>query len=134
MVLFYVKELASPQIIDNVAHSFEFQMRFNIKEILIVKHSYPMVIIGAGPYGLSISAHLKARGIPTLVLGEPMELWKKMPDGLCLKSVWSASSLSDPAGSYSIDRYIEEKKLSPGTNSFAIFSRLYSMVPGLHQA
>ena len=77
-----------------------------------MKESNPVVVIGAGPYGLSISAHLKARGIPTLVFGEPMDLWKKMPEGLCLKSVWSASSLSDPGGRYSIDNYIAEKKLA----------------------
>ena len=69
------------------------------------------VIIGSGPYGLGVAAHLKARGIPTLVLGKPMELWKKMPIGLCLKSIWSASNLADPAGDYTIDRYIAEKKL-----------------------
>ena len=70
------------------------------------------VIIGAGPYGLGVSAHLKARGVPTLVLGKPMELWKNMPERLCLKSIWTASSLTDPDGSYSIDRYIVEKRLA----------------------
>ncbi|GAC1565340.1 MAG: hypothetical protein NVS3B14_02710 [Ktedonobacteraceae bacterium] len=70
------------------------------------------VVVGAGPYGLGVSAHLKARGIPALVLGKPMELWKKMPAGLCLKSIWTASSLTDPDGKYSIDRYIAEKRLS----------------------
>lgn len=69
-------------------------------------------VIGAGPYGLGVSAHLKARGLPTLVLGKPLELWKNMPAGLCLKSIWTASSLTDPDGSYSIDRYIAEKHLA----------------------
>lgn len=64
------------------------------------------VVIGAGPYGLSVAAHLKSQGVQTLVFGKTMELWKKMPAGLCLKSIWSASSISDPAGKYSIDRYI----------------------------
>src|SRR5260370_24591972 len=64
------------------------------------------VVIGAGPYGLSVTAHLRARGVQTLVFGKTMELWKKMPPGLCLKSIWSASSISDPTGGYSIDRYI----------------------------
>src|SRR5260370_5718225 len=64
------------------------------------------VVIGAGPYGLSVTAHLRARGVQTLVFGKTMELWKKMPPWLCLKSIWSASSISDPTGKYSIDRYI----------------------------
>lgn len=71
-----------------------------------------IIIIGAGPYGLSVAAHLKSRGVPTLVLGKSMELWKKMPARLCLKSVWTASSLSDPVDAYSIDRYIAEKNLA----------------------
>lgn len=63
-------------------------------------------IIGSGPYGLSVAAHLKARDIPVLVFGKPMEFWQNMPEGLCLKSVWSASTLSDPAGMYSLNNYI----------------------------
>lgn len=66
------------------------------------------VVIGAGPYGLAISAYLKAMGTPTLTLGRPLELWQNMPMGVCLKSVWSASSLSDPFGKYSLDHYLRE--------------------------
>ncbi len=71
-----------------------------------MKHSDITAVIGAGPYGLSVAAHLKAQEVQTLVFGKTMELWKKMPPGLCLKSIWSASSISDPAGKYSIDHYI----------------------------
>jgi FAD-dependent urate hydroxylase len=63
-------------------------------------------VIGAGPYGLAISAYLRDAGVPTLTFGKPMGLWRGMPDGICLKSVWSASSLSDPRGQYSLDRYL----------------------------
>lgn len=63
-------------------------------------------VIGAGPYGLAVSAYLKAAGVPTLTFGKPMEFWRKMPAGLCLKSVWSASHLSDPAGKYTLDNYL----------------------------
>jgi thioredoxin reductase len=63
------------------------------------------VVVGAGPYGLSVAAHLKGKGVPAQVLGKPMELWQNMPAGLCLKSIWTASSISDPAGKYSIDHY-----------------------------
>jgi FAD-dependent urate hydroxylase len=70
-----------------------------------MKHG-TVAIIGAGPYGLSVAAHLKAQGIPVLVFGKPMEFWQNMPEGLCLKSVWSASTLSDPAGKYSLNNYI----------------------------
>ena len=63
------------------------------------------VVIGAGPYGLAIAAHLKARGVPVVTLGKPMEFWEKMPGGMNLKSVWSASSIADPASQYTLDHY-----------------------------
>ena len=68
-------------------------------------HDDPVAVIGAGPYGLSVAAYLQARGIPTRVYGKTMEFWAKMPDGMHLKSVWSASSLSDPYTRFTLDRY-----------------------------
>jgi len=70
-----------------------------------VKHSDPTVVIGAGPYGLAVGAHLKAKGIPTLIFGKPMEFWKKMPPKMNLKSSWSALTISDPAGAFSLNRF-----------------------------
>jgi len=63
-------------------------------------------VIVAGPYGLAVAAHLKARRVPTVVFGKPMEFWQRMPAALYLKSSWSAASLSDPHGRYSLDRYV----------------------------
>ena len=67
----------------------------------------PIAVIGAGPYGLSIAAHLQSRGLPAVVFGKTMAFWQNMPDGMHLKSVWSASSLSDPQRAWSLDRYSE---------------------------
>jgi thioredoxin reductase len=67
---------------------------------------YPVAVIGAGPYGLSVAAHLLVRGIPTVVFGKTMAFWERMPDGMFLKSVWSASSIADPQGQYSLDHYV----------------------------
>lgn len=63
------------------------------------------VVIGAGPYGLSAAAHLQARGIPTLILGKPMEFWQRMPPKMYLKSSWSALSISEPTGKYSLNAF-----------------------------
>jgi cation diffusion facilitator CzcD-associated flavoprotein CzcO len=71
-------------------------------------------IIGAGPYGLAIAAHLQGRHVPTQVFGKPMEFWRKMPAELNLKSAWTASSLSHPSGAYSLDHYVREVESSPG--------------------
>ena len=67
---------------------------------------YPVAVIGAGPYGLAVAAHLLDRGIPTIVFGKTMAFWERMPTGMFLKSVWSASSIADPHGQYSLDRYV----------------------------
>lgn len=65
-------------------------------------------VVGAGPYGLSVAAHLRAHGIETTVLGRPMSFWQGMPPQMMLKSPWTASNLSDPASRYCLDRYVDE--------------------------
>ena len=62
-------------------------------------------VVGAGPYGLSVAAHLLASDVPTMAFGRPMESWREMPSRMYLKSVWSASSLADPEGAFSLERY-----------------------------
>jgi cation diffusion facilitator CzcD-associated flavoprotein CzcO len=58
-----------------------------------------VAIVGAGPYGLSLGAHLGAAGVPFRQFGSPMQLWREhMPAGMYLKSQGFASNLSDPAG------------------------------------
>src|SRR5450755_1991941 len=65
-----------------------------------------VVVIGAGPYGLSAAAHLKAKGIRVRVFGEPMEFWaKKMPEGMLLRSPRVASNISDPESAFSLEAY-----------------------------
>lgn len=72
----------------------------------------PVAVVGAGPYGLSIAAYLRARRIPFRIFGDPMESWRKnMPAGMLLKSEGFASSLYDPAGEYTLERYCQEKSL-----------------------
>lgn len=71
-----------------------------------MKPSTDVVVIGAGPYGLSAAAHLNARGISNRVFGEAMSFWQQnMPGGMCLRSPWEASNLSDPSGDFSIDAF-----------------------------
>jgi hypothetical protein len=63
-------------------------------------------VIGAGPYGLSLAAHLKARGLPFRIFGKPMQIWRyHMPAGMFLKSDGFASNLYDPDGSLTLARY-----------------------------
>jgi len=65
-----------------------------------------VVVVGAGPYGLSAAAHLNACGVNVRVFGETMSFWDRhMPEGMCLRSPWEASQLSDPARSLTIDAF-----------------------------
>ena len=42
-----------------------------------------VAIVGAGPYGLSLAAHLRAAGVSVRQFGLPMQLWKDfMPEGM----------------------------------------------------
>jgi thioredoxin reductase len=71
------------------------------------------VVVGAGPYGLSIAAHLKAAGIRLRIFGNPMSTWREqMPRGMYLKSDGFASSLSDPESSFTLRHYCEEKGIA----------------------
>ncbi len=59
----------------------------------------PVAIIGAGPYGLSLAAHLRARGVEHRIFGKPLGTWRNhMPRDMMLKSDGFASNLSAPAG------------------------------------
>jgi NADPH-dependent 2,4-dienoyl-CoA reductase/sulfur reductase-like enzyme len=65
-----------------------------------------VAVIGAGPYGLAATAHLRATpGLDVRVFGEPMSFWQRMPAGMQLRSPWTASHIPDPARALSLDRY-----------------------------
>jgi thioredoxin reductase len=68
-----------------------------------------VAIVGAGPYGLSLAAHLRANGIAFRQFGKPMSLWRDaMPAGMFLKSQGFASNLSDPRGSHTLAAFCAE--------------------------
>jgi thioredoxin reductase len=71
-----------------------------------------VAIIGAGPYGLSIAAHIGARDIEHRIVGEPMQFWlQHMPKGMLLKSDGFASGLYDPEGIFTLRNYCEEHNI-----------------------
>lgn len=70
-------------------------------------------IIGAGPYGLAVAAHLTYVGIESRIIGSPMRRWlSQMPKSMFLKSEGCASSLPDPAGHYGLAQYCRQAGLS----------------------
>lgn len=65
-----------------------------------------VAIIGAGPYGLSLAAHLRTAGVEYRQFGTPMSLWRDaMPRGMYLKSQGVASSLSHPDGTHTLEAF-----------------------------
>jgi thioredoxin reductase len=68
------------------------------------------VIIGAGPYGLSIAAHLRHNGTPFRIFGRPMDSWRShMPKGMLLKSDGFASNISDPNAQLTLEKFCAER-------------------------
>jgi thioredoxin reductase len=65
-----------------------------------------VLVIGAGPFGLSISTHLRNRGVEHTIVGRPMNTWRThMPLGLFLKSEPHGSVISAPARGYDLAAY-----------------------------
>jgi cation diffusion facilitator CzcD-associated flavoprotein CzcO len=74
------------------------------------ENSADVVIVGAGPYGLSIAAHLASSGVRFRIFGHPMSVWRNhMPRGMRLKSEGFASSLSDARSHFTLRHYCQQQ-------------------------
>lgn len=72
----------------------------------------PLLIIGAGPFGLVMSAYVRRFNIDHLVVGNIMDFWKSnMPKGMYLRS--GCDWHYDPFNEDTIERYLETKNLKP---------------------
>ena len=72
-----------------------------------------LLVIGAGPYALSVAALARERGIRTVVLGQPMGFWQQnMPAGMFLRSGpdWHL----DSAAIHTLEAFLEERGIQPG--------------------
>jgi thioredoxin reductase len=97
-----------------------------------------VVVVGAGPYGLSAAAHLTASGMDVKVFGKPMEFWaKKMPAGMLLRSPRVASNISDPKHHFTLDAYENAAGIPPRAavplETFVRYGQWFQqqLVPGL---
>jgi cation diffusion facilitator CzcD-associated flavoprotein CzcO len=67
-----------------------------------------LLVIGAGPFGLSLAAHARNLGLSTAVIGKPMGFWKdNMPEGMYLRSAcdWHL----DADGEHTIEAFLETR-------------------------
>lgn len=71
-------------------------------------HETNLLIIGAGPFGLGLAARATQLGLDHLIVGKPMEFWRRnMPEGMYLRSAcdWHL----DPADVYTIEEYLRRQ-------------------------
>jgi cation diffusion facilitator CzcD-associated flavoprotein CzcO len=100
-----------------------------------------IAIIGAGPYGLSLAAHLKDGRRSFRIFGQPMRFWRDhMPRGMQLKSDGFASDLFDPKAQFPLQAYCQEKGLPYKHNGLPVKVEVFCdyalefqkrLVPGL---
>jgi thioredoxin reductase len=76
-----------------------------------MKPGTDVAIIGAGPYGLSLAAHLRARGVKYRIFGEAMRFWLNMPVGVNLKSLAFATNIAVPKRGYSFPNWCRQHGL-----------------------
>ncbi|SFL21639.1 Lysine/ornithine N-monooxygenase [Paenibacillus sp. 1_12] len=68
-----------------------------------------LIIIGVGPYGISLAAHASAHGLTYKLLGYPMHFWKnQMPQEMFIRTNPISIGLSDPQTMYTLERFSEE--------------------------
>lgn len=72
------------------------------------KYQTDLLIIGAGPFGLAIAAQAAHLGIEHLVVGKPMDFWRRnMPQGMYLRSSWDWHL--DPLDVHTMEKFLESR-------------------------
>jgi cation diffusion facilitator CzcD-associated flavoprotein CzcO len=86
--------------------------RFEVKQSSdSAQRKTDLLVVGAGPFGLAVSAYARHLGIEHLIVGKPMGFWKaNMPKGMYLRSAcdWHL----DPLNVDTIEKFLGTKRLS----------------------
>ncbi len=86
-----------------------------------------VVVVGAGPYALSLAAHLRARGVEHQVVGRCMDAWlRHMPEAMVLKSEAFASDLFAPGAGYRLEEYCRERGLAYEPIGYPVPRRVFA--------
>jgi FAD-dependent urate hydroxylase len=68
-----------------------------------------VLVIGAGPFGLSISSYLSGRGVDHVIVGKAMDTYRtKVPVGMVMKSEPYASIIAAPKAGYDVATYCRD--------------------------
>jgi FAD-dependent urate hydroxylase len=74
--------------------------------------SCEVAVIGCGPYGLAVAAHLNACRVSTRVFGRPMSTWRSnMPAGMLLHSASHTNDIADPHKKLTLDAFAHQHGL-----------------------
>lgn len=74
--------------------------------------STDMLVVGAGPFGLSAAALAREQGVDVVTVGRPMGFWReRMPDGMLLRSGpgWHL----DASEEHTLRAYLHDRRLTP---------------------
>lgn len=75
-------------------------------------NSIDLVIIGAGPFGLSAASFANFHQIDYMVIGKPMAFWKEnIPENMYLRS--GTDWHLDPYGNYTIETFLKSRNKTP---------------------
>jgi thioredoxin reductase len=100
-----------------------------------------VLVIGAGPFGVSISAHLHALGVDHQIVGKPINTYRAhSPAGMLLKSEPYASEIASPRGGYDPKAYYKlhgweyiDRAVAMPVDRFLSYADWYieQLVPGI---
>ena len=72
----------------------------------------PLLVIGAGPYGLSTAAHAKRHGVDPIVVGDSMAFWRRnMPERMLLRS--GTDWHLDADGIHTFEAFLGQRGIDP---------------------
>jgi hypothetical protein len=100
-------------LLDSRSAAAHFYCSARLKSSMMLANVVDVAIIGAGPYGMSIAAHLRARGISYRIFGEPMQFWREMPPAMFLKSLGTATNICTPDNRFPFAKYSKDRGLEP---------------------
>lgn len=93
-----------------------------------------VAIVGAGPYGLSLAAHLRHRGVNFVTFGKPMDTWRRqMPAAMLLKSDAFASNLCAPQPGWRLGDYCRRGGVRYGDREPRVSLDLFTEYAGAFQ-
>jgi len=97
-----------------------------VEKLEVGKNMIPVLIVGAGPYGLSLANYMSNAGQEFTIIGKPMELWRKHTfSDASLRSDMATSEIAHPQDIYSIQNFRSQHGLDTGSLSERVSVREY---------